>query len=198
MHYVSESAVQRRGRRATELRIVDAAQRLADERGGLDCFTMDELALAADVSRRTLFNYFPSKVDAVMGPELAVPAEALEVFVSGGPTGDIVEDLQAIAVAILHYEVVDAMALARFDRLMHANPLLLVTMKQRFHRLAEHLVAAAVARQVGGVPARDAQIAIAVLGGIADVAISDYLDDPEQDFAELFVSAIATVRRLFG
>lgn len=198
MHFVSESATERRGRPTTELRIVDAAQRLADERGGLDAFTMDELAVAADVSRRTLFNYFPSKVDAVMGPELVVPGRALETFVGGGPTGDIVEDLQAIAVAILGYEVVDAQTLARFDRLMHANPVLLVAMKQRFHRLAERLVDAAVARTVGGVPARDAQIAIAVLGGIADVAIADYLENPEQDFAELFVSAIAAVRRLFG
>ncbi len=195
---MTESAIQRRGRRTTELRIVDAAQQLADDRGGLDAFTMDELALAAEVSRRTLFNYFPSKVDAVMGTDLVVPTEALDLFLAGGPTGDIVEDLQAIAIAILHSEVVDAETVARFDRLMHANPILLVTMKQRFHRLAERLVDAAVARSFGGVPARDAQIAVAVLGGIADVVIADYLDDPEQDFAELFVSAIAAVRRLFG
>lgn len=198
MHSVSESAIQRRGRRTTERRIVDAAQRLADERGGLDCFTMNELAVAADVSRRTLFNYFPSKVDAVMGPDLVVPTPALDLFLDGGPTGDIVEDLQAIAVAILRSEVVDAEAIARFDRLMHANPVLLASMKQRFHRLAERLIDAAVARTVGGVPARDAQLAVAVLASIADVVIADYLDDPDQDFADLFVSALAAVRRLFG
>ena len=34
---------------------------------GLDGWTMEDLAGAAEVSRRTLFNYFSSKVDAVLG-----------------------------------------------------------------------------------------------------------------------------------
>jgi len=197
MHCMAESAT-RRGRRTTEGRIVEAAQQLADERGGLDGFTMDELAVAAEVSRRTLFNYFPSKVDAVMGPELAIPAAALETFLAGGPSGDMIEDLQALVLAILHDEEIEAAALARFDRLIHANPVLLAVMKQRFHRLAERVIDAAVERSGGAVPARDARIAVAVLGGVADVAISDYLQDPDLDFAELYVSAIASVRRLFG
>jgi AcrR family transcriptional regulator len=195
---MAESAIHRRGRRTTELRIVDAAQRLADERGSIDGFTMDELAVAADVSRRTLFNYFPSKVDAVMGPDLVIPPDALRVFVEEGPSGDLIDDLQALVLAILHDEVVEADSIARFDRLIHANPVLLATMKQRFHRLAERVVDAAVDRSVGAVPARDAQIAVAVLAGLADVAISDYLEDPRLDFADLYVSAIASVRRLFG
>lgn len=195
---MTDSAIPRRGRRSTELRIVDAAQRLADERGSLDGFTMDELAVEVDVSRRTLFNYFPSKVDAVLGPDLVVPPGALAIFIEGGPTGDLIDDLQAVALAILHNEVVDAATITRFDRLVHANPILLVSMKQRLMRLVERLVDAAVQRSDGGVPARDAKLAVAVLAGAADVAITDYLDDPELDFAELFVSAIAAIRRLFG
>ena len=59
-----ESATQRK--LVTSERITLCAQVLADEHG-LDGFTMDELATAADVSRRTLFNHFPGKVDAVLG-----------------------------------------------------------------------------------------------------------------------------------
>ena len=71
MHSVDESAEKRSraDRRQRMLhRITLTAQRLTDERG-LDGFTMDDLAEAVDVSRRTLFNYFPGKVDAVLGPD---------------------------------------------------------------------------------------------------------------------------------
>ena len=68
LHFVSESATGLRELKKVETtrRITLCAQRLTDERG-LDGFTMDDLAEAAEVSRRTLFNYFPGKVDAVLG-----------------------------------------------------------------------------------------------------------------------------------
>ena len=49
----------------TKLTIQRKAIDLTLERG-LAGFTMQELADAADVSRSTLFNYFPSKADAVL------------------------------------------------------------------------------------------------------------------------------------
>ena len=45
-------------------------ERLADDRG-FDGFTMDELAAAAAVSRRTLFNHVSGKLEAVLGPPAA-------------------------------------------------------------------------------------------------------------------------------
>ena len=195
---MTDSANRTSRRRATELRIVDAAQRLADERGSLDGFTMEELAEAADVSRRTLFNYFPGKVDAVLGPDVVVGSEALATFRAGGPTGDLVEDLQALVLALLENEDVDIDTLARFDRIVVANPQLLVALKQRMRRLVELLVAAAVDRPGGDLLARDARLAVAVLAGVAEVAVMSFVEDPEQDFAGLFVSGIESVRRLFG
>ncbi|HYF72879.1 MAG TPA: TetR family transcriptional regulator, partial [Nocardioides sp.] len=76
-------------KRETELRIHRRALELTDERG-LDGWTMDDLAAVSDVSRRTLFNYFPGKVDAVLGGTPELPADALEVFHGGGPTGRLV------------------------------------------------------------------------------------------------------------
>lgn len=194
---MTKSAI-RRGRQGTGLRIAEAAQILADERGGIDGFTMDELAEAADVSRRTLFNYYPSKVDAVMGPDLVIPAEALAVFTAAGPTGDLIEDLQALVFAILDNEGVDPEELARIDRLIHVNPVLLANMKQRFHALVARVVAAAAKRESAPVTSREARIAIAVLAGVADCTINEYLENPALDFAEVFAGSIATVRRLFG
>jgi AcrR family transcriptional regulator len=64
---MSQSATSREERRqATSYRISVCAQQLTEQHG-LEGFTMEELAEAAGVSRRTLFNYYPSKIDAVLG-----------------------------------------------------------------------------------------------------------------------------------
>lgn len=194
----SATATTRRGRRSTELRIAEAAQRLADDRGCLDGFTMDDLAEAAGVSRRTLFNYFPGKVDAVLGPEIALPTDALGTFVAGGPTGDLVEDLKVLVLVVLDIEDFDTAYLARFERLLHGNPVLLLGMKQRLHRLGERVIDAAVRRPGNQVTAHDAHVAVAVLAAMADVAVAQYLEHPEQDLAEHYAHAFTALRRVFG
>ena len=58
---------------------------------------MDDLAALAGVSRRTLFNYFPGKDDAVLGGPPVLDAEAASTtFVAGGPHGNLVDDLAEI------------------------------------------------------------------------------------------------------
>ncbi|SMH44533.1 transcriptional regulator, TetR family [Rathayibacter oskolensis] len=84
MHFVSESA----NARAQERRALLAARarELAVERG-LGGFTIDELCDDVGVSRRTFFNYFPSKEQAVLGrPEDGLDGEAAARFVAGGGT----------------------------------------------------------------------------------------------------------------
>src|SRR5882757_4729473 len=49
-----------RKKRATRKLISDIATRLFDERG-FDQVTVDEVAVAANVSKMTVFNYFPRK-----------------------------------------------------------------------------------------------------------------------------------------
>ncbi|MBF6842306.1 TetR family transcriptional regulator, partial [Acinetobacter baumannii] len=60
--------------------IENAATSLVLERGYV-CVTVDEICSAAEVSKRTFFNYVPSKEAAVIGstPD-AVPAGEREVF----------------------------------------------------------------------------------------------------------------------
>ncbi|MBF6174836.1 TetR family transcriptional regulator [Nocardia blacklockiae] len=80
-------------KRQTRLELCMAARRLTLERG-LDATTAEDVAKAVGVSPRTFFNYYETKLDAVVGPvgEIGTP-ESRAAFVAGGPTGVLIDDL---------------------------------------------------------------------------------------------------------
>ncbi|MCM6775208.1 TetR/AcrR family transcriptional regulator [Nocardia sp. CDC159] len=73
-----------------------AARRLTVERG-LDATTTDDIAKAVGVSPRTFFNYYDTKLDAVLGPigDIGTP-ESRAQFIAGGPTGVLIDDLARV------------------------------------------------------------------------------------------------------
>ncbi|WP_038470979.1 TetR/AcrR family transcriptional regulator [Arthrobacter sp. PAMC 25486] len=73
-----------RKREATRSAIT-AAARLFTAQKGLNGFTIEQLCEEVGVSRRTFFNYFPSKEDAIIGHLLdEFPADATADFLAGG------------------------------------------------------------------------------------------------------------------
>jgi AcrR family transcriptional regulator len=84
---------------ATESRLSAVSRRLTAERG-LNGFTVEEVCAEVGVSRRTFFNYFPSKEDAVIGID---PLEEAELFAAAfldrGSRGwaAVVDDLVELA-----------------------------------------------------------------------------------------------------
>lgn len=77
--------------------IVDAAAALMSERAGTD-FTVDQLAARADVSRRTVFNHFPSVDDVVTeacGDVLSSVVESLAAVPSGSSDASMMEEVAA-------------------------------------------------------------------------------------------------------
>ncbi|MFI6170197.1 TetR/AcrR family transcriptional regulator [Nocardia sp. NPDC051052] len=80
-------------KRKTRLELCMAARRLVVAHG-LDATTVDDIARVVGVSPRTFFNYYDTKLDAIVGPigEIGTPA-ARDEFVSGGPTGVLMPDL---------------------------------------------------------------------------------------------------------
>ena len=62
----SADSLREQRRRETTRALTDAARRLTTERGFAG-FTVEELCTEVGVSRRTFFNYFESKENAVFG-----------------------------------------------------------------------------------------------------------------------------------
>jgi AcrR family transcriptional regulator len=73
-----------RKRAATRGSISAVARSLTAERG-LNGYTVEEVCERAGISRRTFFNYFPSKEDAIIGHvDDELPEEIFDDFVRGG------------------------------------------------------------------------------------------------------------------
>ena len=70
------SGLRERKKQATRIAIRDAAMALFDEHGFAQT-TFDRIAEAADVSRATVFTYFPTKEEIVFG-DAAAAVDALE------------------------------------------------------------------------------------------------------------------------
>lgn len=75
-----------RKKQRTRQAIADAAARLFAEHG-FDAVTLDEVAQAAEVARRTVVNYFPAKEDLVLDQLVASEGDLLAI-VRDRPSGE--------------------------------------------------------------------------------------------------------------
>jgi TetR/AcrR family transcriptional regulator of autoinduction and epiphytic fitness len=97
----SSQAIPRARRNGSREAIVEAAQRLFLERG-FGAVSMDELAEAAGVARRTLYNQFASKEEIFREMLLKVSGQLEDAFPPGIETqGDVEDVLRLIARMIL-------------------------------------------------------------------------------------------------
>lgn len=89
IYFVNQSAnnddcgLRERKRRITRTSICTAARTLTAERG-LHGYTIEELCEQVGISRRTFFNYFPGKEDAVLGHgDSSLPEDLVQAFLEG-------------------------------------------------------------------------------------------------------------------
>ena len=113
----------------TSARLTSLCRRFTAERG-LAGFTIEEVCEQADVSRRTFFNYFASKDDAVLGANPDEETELLAAeFLTRSSRGwaAVLDDL--VDLVIDHFEAVgvDAVAHAEFVAAVEREPRLLLT-----------------------------------------------------------------------
>jgi AcrR family transcriptional regulator len=128
-----------RKRQETRERLTRAAMALFLGRG-FDATTVDDIAVAADVSRRSFFHYFASKEDVVFAWQDQVN-KALVAEVAARPTAEsmLVAAENAICTMAGQVDPGEAMAMAK---LKQDNPALQAHDQVKYERLERELAAA--------------------------------------------------------
>lgn len=160
---------------------------------------MEELAQAAGVSRRTLFNYFDSKLDAVLGPELELCGDLADEFRAGGPTGHLLTDLGHLAHGHFAQTPQNREEIARSREVM-ANPRILAAVHQRFEHLAGQVLAMIQEREAGRYDEVRARVTLGLLVVLCQVALDSFLAhaDDERTFTDHYDDALSTIHTLLA
>jgi AcrR family transcriptional regulator len=167
----------RRARKAreTRARIATVALKLMLERG-YDATTLDDIAEAADISRRTFFHYFPSKeaiLQAVEDDAEAAFSEGLAVAADQMRPLDAVE--QALTGMVSRYASEEAIAI---DALMRSTDALRARKQANYERQEQALFAALRAKWPDPMRAQGLRI-VAMAGiGAKRIATDRWRDDP--------------------
>lgn len=159
------------------MRITFCAQRLAVQQG-YDHFTLDELAEQAGVSRRTLFNYFPGKLDAVLGARPGPPRDAIDIFLAGGPSGDLLGDLGELVCALLTvWGPLTREQWATMRQCLIINPRVFNAAIERFDEMAKTMTE--LVEQRSGLPPSESCVALSVIKGVFASALDQFVERPD-------------------
>ncbi|MFC5492394.1 TetR/AcrR family transcriptional regulator [Nocardioides caricicola] len=196
---MTESAMNLREQKRwdTSRRITQCAQRLTDQHG-LDGFTMDDLAASAGVSRRTLFNYFPSKTDAVLGEIPEIPEAAVETFRAGGPHGSLVDDLTELAHLVLSAKQPERESIELGRRVLTRDPRMLAAAHQRFELISEEFAALVLEREGDGFEPFRARLLLRLVLTLFDSALEAFAqEDESRALVDVFDEHLGAARALF-
>lgn len=201
---MSQSAItSRRSERkaATASLLTALARRLTAERG-LNGFTIEELCHEVGVSRRTFFNYFPSKEEAVIGVDESEQAERFAAaFLVLGSRGwpAVVDDLIRIAVEYVRETEHSLTEHAEFITAVAREPKLLARFMSVTREREQQLSELVAARE--GVPSDDARAraAVHVVATVLRSAGERILDPRGNgDFATAITDSLAALREVLS
>ena len=189
------SGLRGRKRAKTHARIQAEAMRLFLERG-FDATTMDEIAAAAEVSRRSLFDYFESKEEIVFSTRADFPnliAEAIGRRPVDEPLLDMVENaLVAMGKGYVSPQTRD------LARLIHGTPALKAHDQTKYGQIELALAQALAHRK--GLTASDTacRVAAATAIGIMKLALDAWLAGKDDSPEKHFKTAFKALRRIAG
>lgn len=206
MHSMSDGATSVRERRL--LRTADdlstAARALAVELG-LAGFTVEQVCDAAGVSRRTFFNYFASKEDAVLGRCLRRRDEqAVLAFLDRGPRPDaLLDDLVALHAARWETLGITRATAAQVRAVLDREPRVLARLLEIAQEDEQADVVLVTHRE--GLVHDDvrALTAVQLVGTLARASAFQYLESKPDDaltttFADVLADRLAVARALLG
>lgn len=163
---------------------------------GYDGFTMDDLARACGISRRTLFNYIPDKASAVLGSVAEHDMEALRGFRRGNPTGSLFADLiETFETIVDEDEIFELQTLGHHhlvEKAIASDPKVMAIATQRFEEAATLISDAVCDRQGWSRDDLRGRTLAARLLAIIKVTLEEVSRREErQDFITIFREVVA-------
>ena len=156
-----------RKRRQTRQRIAEAGLRLFLQ-NGFEATTLDAIAAAADISRRTLFHYFDSKEAILLAWESDVEEALRAALAESSPDAIPLEAIRDALLAVIgRYETEEAIAI---DRLMRSTEALRARKQANYARQEQTLFAALVERWPD--PARRPALRLAAMVGVGVLRVA--------------------------
>lgn len=197
VHDTGSSGLRGRTRRAVQAEIGAAAMRLFLERG-FDATTMEQIADEVGVSRRSLFRYFGTKEDIVLGhlveAGMAV-RDALEARPADEPPW---EALRAAMESLTLEPGYSSERDLRISKMLYGTPSLRAGHFEKQMRWQELLVPNIRMRLgAGAADASDPRAQAIVACALTCLSVSSEIwtqSDGEEDLAELYDRAVAAVR----
>lgn len=180
-------------RHQTAVRLQQCAIQLTIDHG-FDGWTIDDLAAAADVSRRTVFNYFEGKAEVVLGPEPEVDEVLVEEFVAGGPTGQLFDDLLVLAHQATREKAQTDHDMAAVRNAVMNDPRLLRLVHERFEMAAALLGDCIRQREGDDFPDARVRTILRLLITCFDGALERTAATTSRTFAEHFDDCVADIR----
>ncbi|TDT78830.1 TetR family transcriptional regulator [Arthrobacter sp. AG258] len=202
----SDPGLRERKRAATRRAITAAARSMTAEHG-LNGYTVEEVCEAAAISRRTFFNYFPTKEDAIIGhADDDVPSAVIDDFVAGGsdsPAGAIsptlFRDLVRLSLCLAEDMTESEEDTRQLIGVVRKEPqLILRIIGVTEHREAQF--AKDVARREGVAPDHPVvQMAVVLLSTIARKSSMAYFSDGNtRPYRDLLLENISAASLLFS
>ncbi|MTD14561.1 TetR family transcriptional regulator [Nakamurella sp. YIM 132087] len=175
-------------KKATRKALGAAARRLVAA-DGFDAVTAEQIAAEAGVSARTFFNYFETKEQAVLSGEtdLGTP-ESRNLFVAGGPTGDLLIDTFVLADLEGSLGEDDRDDLRQIMEIGRKEPRVLAAILTRAVAQEEQLAALLVRRRHGDAPAAADRTRAALLMGLMSRVVFAWFEDESLSLAQHLVA----------
>ncbi|MDV8149236.1 TetR/AcrR family transcriptional regulator [Arthrobacter sp. B10-11] len=202
----TDGGLRERKRAATRAAITVVARQLTAERG-LHGYTVEEVCERTDISRRTFFNYFPTKEDAILGHvDDEIPAEVLEEFVAGGrssPPGEIsptlFRDLVRLSLKLSEHMAASEEETRQLIGVVKKEPQLILRIIGVTEKREAQFARDVALRE--GVPPEHpvVQMAVVLLGTIARKSSMAYFSDGNtRPYQELLLENISAASQLFS
>jgi len=186
--------------RDTASRLTAVTRRLTAERG-LAGFTIEEVCDEVDVSRRTFFNYFASKEEAIFGADQAEEMrQVFEGFIAKPAGWDhVLDDL--VELIITHAPLVDhdAVAHVTFMAALEREPQLLQRIMGTTRERERQAISMVAEREGVDVDDPRAQAAVGILTALLKNTGEQFLAaDNTRDFSDILTSSLAVFRAVLA